>query len=49
MMTSSHGNTFHITGPLWGESTSKWWIPFAKRTVMQNFDVLFVVAEQAGH
>ena len=22
MTTLSHGNAFHITGPLWGESTS---------------------------
>ena len=22
--------TFHITGPLWGESTSHWWIPLTK-------------------
>ena len=22
-----HGNSFRITGPLWGESTSHWWIP----------------------
>ena len=30
MMTSSNGNIFCITGPLWGESTSHWWIPLTK-------------------
>ena len=31
MRTSSwHGNAFCITGPLWGESTSHWWIPLAR-------------------
>ena len=27
MMTSTHGNTFHITKPLWVESIGHWWIP----------------------
>ena len=26
-ITSWHGNTFHIAGPLWGESTRHSWIP----------------------
>ena len=30
MMTSSHRNVFHITGPLWGESTAYRWIPLSK-------------------
>ena len=30
MMISWHGNTFCITGSLWRESTSHWWIPFTK-------------------
>ena len=30
MMTLSNGNIFHITGPLWGESTGHWWIPLTK-------------------
>ena len=30
MMTSQHGNTFPITGPLWGESTDHRWIPLTK-------------------
>ena len=30
MMTSSNGSIFHITGPLWGESTGQGWIPLTK-------------------
>ena len=30
MMMSSNGNIFHITGPLWGESTGHRWIPLTK-------------------
>ena len=30
MMTSSYGNIFHVTGPLWGESTGHRWIPLTK-------------------
>ena len=30
MMTSSDGNIFHVTGPLWGESTGHRWIPLTK-------------------
>ena len=29
-MTSSNGDIFHVTGPLWGESTGHWWIPLTK-------------------
>ena len=29
-MTSQHRNAFHITDPLWGESTGSWWILFPK-------------------
>ena len=29
-MTSSNGNIFRVTGPLWGESTSHPWIPLIK-------------------
>ena len=25
-MMSWHGNPFHFTGPLWGESTGDWWV-----------------------
>ena len=30
MMTSSNGNIFCVTGPLWGESTGNCWIPLTK-------------------
>ena len=30
MMKEGHGNTFLITGPLWGESTGYRWIPLTK-------------------
>ena len=30
MMTSSNGNTFRVTGPFWGESTSHRWIPLKR-------------------
>ena len=29
-MTSSNGNSFRVTGPLWGESTGHRWIPLTK-------------------
>ena len=29
-MTSPNGNIFHITGPLWGESTGHRWVPLTK-------------------
>ena len=35
IMTSSTGNIFHITGPLWGESTGHWWIPLTKASDME--------------
>ena len=40
MMMSSNGNIFHVTGPLWGESTGHWWIPL-KWPVTRSFDVFF--------
>ena len=30
MMTSSQGNAYCVTSPLWGESTGHWWIPLTK-------------------
>ena len=38
------GKPFRITSPLWGESTSDWWIPFHKRPGKQDFCVFFVVS-----
>ena len=40
MMTSSNGNIFRITGPLYGEFTGDWWIP-PQSPVTQTFDVFF--------
>ena len=40
MMMSSNGNIFHVTGPLWGESTSDQLIPLTKASDME-FDVFF--------
>ena len=37
MMITWNGNAFHITGPLWGESTGHRWIPLAKGSVMHIF------------
>ena len=39
-MTSSNGNIFRATGPLWGEFTGHRWIP-SQRPVTQSFDVFF--------
>ena len=44
MKTSWNGNSFHITGPLWGESTGHRCIPFTKGPVMQSFDVFVDVS-----
>ena len=41
MMTSSNGNIFRVTGPLWGESTGDQWIPLTQRPLTQSFDVFF--------
>ena len=41
-MTSWHGNFFHITGPVWGESTGHLWILLPKD--LQSFAVPFVIS-----
>ena len=46
MMTSSNGNIFHVTGPVWGESTGLRRIPL-KRAVTQIFDVFFDLSASA--
>ena len=38
MMTSSNGNIFRVTGPLWGESTGHRRFP-SRRPVTQSFDI----------
>ena len=40
MMTSSYGNNFPVTAPLWGKSTGDRWIP-SQRSVTRSLDVLF--------
>ena len=47
MRMSWHGNAFHLTDPLWGESCNGKWIPQVdsphKRPIMENFHVFSVV------
>ena len=40
IMMSPNENIFPVTGPLWWESTSHWWIP-SQRPVTRSFDVFF--------
>ena len=40
MLASQHGNTSHVTSPVWGESTGHWWIP-THRASNTWFDVDF--------
>ena len=42
MVTSSNGNTFRITGLLWGESIPYRWIPFT-RPVTRSIEIYFVL------
>ena len=46
MMMSSNGNIFFITGPLWGESTSHWWIPLTNASDTELWHFLWSVSEQ---
>ena len=46
MMTSSYGNIFRVTGPLWGESTCHRWIPLTKVSEPQLWCFLSSVPEQ---
>ena len=45
-MTSSNGNIFRITGPLWGESTRDRWIPLTKASDTEHWCFLLSVPEQ---
>ena len=40
IMTSSNGNIFCVTAPLWGESTGHRWIP-SQRPMTQSFEAFF--------
>ena len=48
MMTSSNGNIFRITGPLWGESTCHWWIPITKASDVEFWCFLWSAPEQTA-
>ena len=45
LMLSSNGNIFHITGPLCGEFTSRWWIPVAKSSDVELWCFLWPASE----
>ena len=40
MMTSLNGNIFHVTGPLWAESTGHRWIPLTKANDALMFSLM---------
>ena len=46
MMTSSNGNIFRVTGPLWGESTGHRWIPLTKASDAELWYFLWSAPEQ---
>ena len=46
MMMSSNGNIFHITGPLWGESTSHCWILLTKASDAELWCFVWSAREQ---
>ena len=46
MMTSSNGNIFHVTGPLWWEFTGDRWIPLTKASDMELWCFLSFAPEQ---
>ena len=44
MMTSSNGNIFRVTGPLWGKCTGHRWIPFPKASDAELWCFSFICA-----
>ena len=46
MMMSSNDNIFHVTGPLWGESTDQQWIPLTKANDVEIWCFLWFAPEQ---
>ena len=46
MMTSSNGNIFRVTGPLWGEFTGHRWIPRTKSNDAELWCFLWSTPEQ---
>ena len=47
-MTSSNGNIFRVTGPLWGESTGDRWIPLTKASDAELWWFFFICALTNG-
>ena len=47
-MTSSNGNIFRITGPLWGESTGRRWFSLTKATDAELWCFLWCRPEQTS-
>ena len=45
IMTSSNANIFHVTAPLWGESTSYRWIPRTKASNAELWSFLWSAPE----
>ena len=48
MMTSSNGNIFRVTGPLWGEFTGHRWIPPTKASDAELWSFLWSAPEQTA-
>ena len=48
MMTSSNGNIFHVTDPLWGEFTVHEWIPLTKASDAELWCFLWSAPEQTA-
>ena len=46
MMTSSNGDIFRVTGPLWGEFTGHRWIPLTKASDAELWRFLWSAPEQ---
>ena len=49
MMTSSNGNIFRVTGPLWGGFTGDRWIPLTNASDAELWCFLWYVPEQSRH
>ena len=47
MMTSSNGNIFRVTDPLWGESTGRRWIPLTNAIDAELWCFLWSASEQS--
>ena len=46
IMTSSNGNVFRVTGPLWGESTGHRWIPLTTASDAERRCFLWSTSEE---